>query len=108
MELLARTLAKAPAWPCARSGIVLLYSLELLEKPVFEDVDFVEVFDEPLVLSDVSDVANFEDSIVVELTLNTKRPGLHIRLLDVGIEGGVAGTAEGLVGLVDDGREGRR
>ena len=83
---------------------VLLCQLEFRQKSVFEDIYFVRIQLHPLVNAAVSLVSDFDDVALADFTLNAQVPGLHVGLVNVGIDAVHSRpvTEEGFIGLRND------
>jgi hypothetical protein len=80
--------------------------LELLEKAVFEDINFVEIVERPHVDSVVAHVICLHDSVPGYFLLNTEVPTLDVGRTKIGVHSCQRLTTEGEVRLRDRKRKG--
>src|SRR4029450_9553645 len=93
---------------CYVSKKVSLRELEFVGETILDDIGFVQVVPLPKFHSTVSDVANFENRVAVELTLDSDCPGLNVAECEVRIESTYRIRDQSRVRIDRDTRERRR
>src|ERR1700754_528659 len=104
------TRCKAGCGVASTRDSVALCIKEFLEESVLENIDFVEIIRAPYLYTAVGGIANFKGHVASNFALVTKRPLLHVRDAQVGIDGpqSIVRIRQEVLTISDWHRKGRR